>query len=188
MFARAWFIVLYALLFGVGGVCFAVDVKGDPDPTKLPLAGGTMTGALVTPQVTVNGAAGASVTYGISAGSITVASPSTFAKDVQAHGSTVTFNASNLVLDFSLGPKLIVVATASVTAMSFANMDCTFGAYEISIVQGGAGGWTTVWPAGVIWPQRGAAPTLTVTAGYSDFFPIRCDGRGVHMMPYTLNN
>ena len=118
---------------------------------------------------------------------LTVAGVSSFAKDVQAVGSTVTFNSVNLALDWSLGPTLTVLSTANVTATTWSNM-AGRGRYILELIQDGTGSHTMTWPTSIDWPAK-AAPTLTTTAGARDYFMFYygLDGR-IHCLAEALNN
>jgi hypothetical protein len=57
---------------------------------------------------------------------------------------------------------------------------------KIILVQGGAGGFTATWPAGIKW-AGGAAPTLTVTAGHADLIMFDKIGGTIYGR-YSLNH
>jgi len=104
----------------------------------LPLAGGTMTGAIVTAELT---------DY-----SLTSTSPSS--------------SSGALTLDIENGNSFEVTLTENVTGVTLSNPSPSGDYCEIIIKfkQDSTGSWTVGgWPAAVKWPG-GAAPTITTTA------------------------
>jgi len=85
-----------------------------------------------------------------------------------------TFSASTCSVDWSSGNEhKAVLSTAS--TISFAN-PVTGGRYVLLLKQDSTGSRTMTWPAAVLWPNGGGAPTLSTTGSKTDLFTFFYDG------------
>jgi hypothetical protein len=85
-----------------------------------------------------------------------------------------TFSASTCSVDWSSGNEhKAVLSTAS--TISFAN-PVTGGRYVLLLQQDSTGSRTMTWPAAVLWPNGGGAPTLSTTGSKTDLFTFFYDG------------
>jgi len=85
-----------------------------------------------------------------------------------------TFSASTCSVDWSSGNEhKAILSTAS--TISFAN-PVTGGRYVLLLKQDSTGSRTMTWPAAVLWPNGGGAPTLSTTGSKTDLFTFFYDG------------
>ena len=123
-----------------GGDFTATTVEGaltEIATDYLPLAGGTMTGAITTPEL----------------------------KDYSLTSTSPTISSGAVTFDAALGNAFQLTLTENVTAITLSNPSPTGKYCEliIKMIQDGTGSRTVAgWPAGVKWPG-GTAPTITTT-------------------------
>lgn len=112
----------------------------------------------------------------------------TFQGDTQYAGSTVPFAAAQTINWNTQGPRVTVVVTANTTSSTWSN-PAQRGMYILNLVQGGAGSYTYTWPANIVWPSQGTAPTLSTAVSARDYFALYYDtDLKWHVLAEALNN
>lgn len=85
-----------------------------------------------------------------------------------------TFSASTCSIDWSSGNEHKGILATNST-ISFSN-PVTGGRYVLLLKQDSTGSRTMTWPASVLWPSGGGAPTLSTTGSKTDLFTFFYDG------------
>jgi hypothetical protein len=97
--------------------------------------------------------------------------------DTFASGSTGT-------IDWNNGNTQMITLEDNVPALVLNNA-IEGGNYQLILIQGGAGGWTITWPAGVLW-SAAAFPTLSIPPASRDIISLTYAG-GDYYATYALD-